>query len=102
MGSVSAASNVIFKGCIGEIDTSNTTSDVILNFQGVHSIDPDGVRAIAQLQLSLRSHYRIYLCCLSSDVTRLLNEFGILRNEEVFPDLLKAIQAIMNLTLERK
>ncbi len=98
LGEVTSDCIPIFNACFKEVNSVTSTSDVVLNFQGVYDVDASGIRPLAQLQIILRDKFRIYLCCLKSSIEKELEEAGILRRQEVFPDLLKTVQFIINLS----
>ncbi len=96
VGNFTLQKKPILKACYDEMLKAPDLKSIVLNFQGVSSIDAEGIRPMAQFQQLVRENYKLYLCSLSPSVEKSLTDAGVLRKFEVFPDLMKALQAIVN------
>lgn len=68
----------------------------ILNMSGMRDAEAGASRPFALFQQALRAKSKLYLSDLQGDASRILKAEGVIRDTEVLPDLMSALQAILN------
>jgi len=85
----------ILEECLKEA-TSTPVRYLVLNLAGLKGADPTAARPFTLFLQALRSGSKIYLCDLQAEPGRILKASGVIRESEVQPDILTALQAILN------
>ncbi len=94
VGELRASCSIPLKECVSQISEIKAAQFVVLNFLSVRSITEDSIEPLSQAISILRANYNFFTCGISKLSERLLVEHGIFRENENFPDLLAALQAI--------
>jgi hypothetical protein len=98
-GSLSPNDAELLHGCLAEA-VSEPARHYILNLGGMKGVDLDASRPFTLFQQGLRAESKLYLCSLPPEVARTLKGGGVIREGEIFPDLLTCLQAILNVERE--
>jgi anti-anti-sigma regulatory factor len=94
-GSLKGSDAEVLDACLKEA-TSSPVRYFVLNLAGMQVDDIAATRPFTIFQQGLRAGFKLYLCNLQPEAYRLLRTGGIIREPETMPDLLSALQAIMN------
>lgn len=68
----------------------------ILNMAGLIASESGTSRPFTLFQQGIRASAKLFLCDLQPEVGRELKAEGVIRESEVHPDLMTALQAILN------
>ena len=94
-GSLAPADGDTLDLCLNEA-TGELARFYILNLSGLREAEPAASRPFALFQQALRAKSKLYLCDLQSDPGRVLKAEGVVRETELVPDLMSALQTILN------
>lgn len=94
-GSISPNDTEVLETCLKEA-TSEPARYYVLNLGGLQAVEPGASRPFTRFQQELRQGSRLYLCDLQGEAGRTLKAEGLVRESELQPDLLTALQAILN------
>lgn len=83
--------------CAAAVSVAGEFRYVIVSMAGVQSCAPDADRGFTMLLRGLRERATIFVCQMKSEVERDLKARGLLREEELMPDLISALTKIINL-----
>lgn len=81
--------------CLKEA-TSQPARYFILNMAGLVNAEAAVSRPFTLFQQGLRASSKLFLCDLQPDAGRVLKGEGVVRESEVMPDLMTALQSILN------
>lgn len=94
-GTLTEADIPILQNCMEEIETAPARHK-ILNLSGLADVEPAMARPFTLFQQSLRSgESQLYLCGIPAKLADRLRKEGLIREAEVHPELLVALQVIM-------
>ena len=94
-GSLTSNDVEVLSACLKEA-VLEPARNYILNMGGLKDVEPDASRAFTLFQQGLRGNSRLYLCDLNDKIGRMLRAGGIIRESEIFSDLMAVLQAILN------
>jgi anti-anti-sigma regulatory factor len=81
--------------CLAEA-LSQPAQYLILNMAGLASAEAGTSRAFTLFQQGIRSKVKLLICDLQPEAARVLKAEGLIRESEVHPDLMSALQAILS------
>ena len=94
-GSITANDAEQLDLCLSETNLE-PARHVILNLGGLKSVETDAYRALTLFQQGIRARSKLYLCDLLPEPAKVLKTAGVVRDSEIFADLMTALQAILN------
>ncbi len=80
--------------CVKEVQEQKTAQFIVLNFLNLKSVTEDSIESLTKAIAHFRGNYNFFTCGISKLSERVLAEHGVFRENENFPDLLSALQAI--------
>lgn len=93
-GSLSLNDSEVLDACLKEA-TAQPARYFVLNMAGLRDVASEASRPFTLFQQGLRAGSKLYLCDVNSGPLSLFKAEGVIRESEVFPDLLSALQAIL-------
>lgn len=85
----------LLKKCLEEITALQNLRYVVLNLQGLSSVESGAIRSFTIVQSALRERYKLYLCNLGDGLVRELSSSGVIRDQELQKDLMATLQLIL-------
>ena len=95
-GSFTPQDAEVLNQCKTEI-ISQETLYIIINMGGINSMEPDVFRIFTLFQHELRERAKLMLCDIFPKAEMLMKSGGVIRDSEIFPDLVSALQEILNM-----
>lgn len=96
IGAVQPGQEAVLQKSLEET-TNAPTRYLVLNMGGVSGFEIEMGRAFTIYQQNLRSHARLFVCNLDPKVLGILKSSGLIREGEVVPDLMGALQQILQI-----
>lgn len=94
-GHLQEAGLPVLEQCLAEVSGLNA-KHVVLNSHNLANLESKAIRGLAQFQIGLRQKsLSLTVCGIRTEFTKMLDEYGAIRQSEVTKDLLSALQKII-------
>jgi anti-anti-sigma regulatory factor len=88
--------------CLNQTISDKSVLFIIINYQGLSKVSDEMAVHLCRFQDEVRKEFSLFICGIPTYLERVFVPQGIIRENEVYPDLLSIIQVLLTKGIQKK